>query len=129
FIFFCFSRISLAPRSTLFPYTTLFRSDLLDQGSLDLVQGPGLAEPHGDGKGLRPLEVAGVAEVNVGLTVEFARFEVSPFVKGHFSAPGRGRWIFARRIRQGPFHFVVRDHALARRLREVGKSRLLPFGL
>src|SRR5205814_8602504 len=83
FIFFCFSRISLAPRSTLFPYTTLFRSDLLDQGSLDLVQGPGLAEPHGDGKWLRPLEVAGVAEVNVGLTVEFARFEVSPFVKGH----------------------------------------------
>src|SRR6266700_4521190 len=102
---------------------------LLDQGSLDLVQGPGLAETHGDGKWRRPLKVAGVAEVNVRLTVESACCEVSPFVKGHFSAPRRGWWMLAGRIRQAPFHFVVRDHARARRLWNVGKSRLLPFGL
>src|SRR5947207_12806720 len=63
----------------------------LDQGSFDLVQGPGLAEPEGDGKWCRRLKVAGVGGGNLRLTVECACGEVGPFVKGYFSA-SRRRW-------------------------------------
>src|SRR5256885_13340241 len=54
FLFFFFLMIRRPPRSTLFPYTTLFRSALCEQAqrSLDIVHGPllrGLCIEVGDG--------------------------------------------------------------------------------
>src|SRR3712207_7130741 len=63
YFFFFFLMIRRPPRSTLFPYTTLFRSDLgLDPGravDLGLVAGPDLAPPAdlGQAAGLDPVDV------------------------------------------------------------------------
>src|SRR5687767_15813013 len=53
FFFFFFLMIRRPPRSTLFPYTTLFRSDVESQRSVELERvaaggGLGIAEHHAD---------------------------------------------------------------------------------
>src|SRR5437773_9592926 len=51
-LFFFFLMIRLPPRSTLFPYTTLFRSPALPRQHLAFAGRAAAAEPRGDGRAL-----------------------------------------------------------------------------
>src|SRR3989337_4069547 len=53
FFFFFFLMIRRPPRSTLFPYTTLFRSDGFHPGARELAGGGGSRRPRRDRKSTR----------------------------------------------------------------------------
>src|SRR3712207_9406257 len=78
-VMFCFLMILRPPRSTLFPYTTLFRSRVLHHVERDRVLVPGLGPAEGHHQGGR---LGGVAEhlaplaLLLGLGVQIGRAHV-----------------------------------------------------